>query len=91
MANDTAEARDMLAASRRHPDRVCQLVPNVRQLSASTARYSACSSANALVGDVLSVEVQMLQRGFASFDGELDWRHDPEFSGVNVLNVGGYV
>jgi predicted dehydrogenase len=41
------------------------------------------------VGDVLSVEVQMLQRGFADFDGELDWRHDPEFSGVNVLNVGG--
>ena len=41
------------------------------------------------VGDILSVDVQMLQRGFASFDGELDWRHDPEFSGVNVLNVGG--
>jgi predicted dehydrogenase len=33
--------------------------------------------------------VQMLQRGFANFDGELDWRHDPEFSGINVLNVGG--
>ena len=41
------------------------------------------------VGDVLSVEVQMLQRGFADFDGELDWRHDREFSGYNVLNVGG--
>ncbi len=27
MANNTAEAREMLAASRRHPDRVCQLVP----------------------------------------------------------------
>jgi predicted dehydrogenase len=35
------------------------------------------------------VEIQMLQRGFASFGGELDWRHDPEFSGINVLNVGG--
>ena len=31
----------------------------------------------------------MLQRGFADFDGELDWRHDREFSGYNVLNVGG--
>ena len=31
----------------------------------------------------------MLQRGFASFGGELDWRHDAEFSGINVLNVGG--
>jgi predicted dehydrogenase len=45
--------------------------------------------ADGYVGDILSVEVQMLQRGFANFDGELDWRHDPEFSGINVLNVGG--
>jgi predicted dehydrogenase len=37
----------------------------------------------------LSVEVQMLQRGFANFEGELDWRHDAELSGINVLNVGG--
>jgi predicted dehydrogenase len=40
------------------------------------------------LGDVLSVEVQRLQRGFANFGGELDWRHNPEFSGYNVLNVG---
>jgi predicted dehydrogenase len=41
------------------------------------------------VGDVLSVEVEMVQRGFANFDAALDWRHDPEFSGVNTLNLGG--
>jgi predicted dehydrogenase len=41
------------------------------------------------IGEVLSMEVQMLQRGFANFGGELDWRHNPEFSGINVLNVGG--
>ena len=41
------------------------------------------------VGEVLSADVAMLQRGFADFDGELDWRHDPELSGLNVLNVGG--
>jgi predicted dehydrogenase len=77
----------MLAASLRHPELVCQLVP-----SSGTYRIDRAlqrSLGEGFVGDILSVEVQMLQRGFASFDGELDWRHDPEFSGINVLNVGG--
>ncbi len=87
MANDAAEAREMLAASQRHPAQVCQLVP-----SSGTYRIDRALQrllGERFVGDLLSVEVEMLQRGFASFDGELDWRHDPEFSGINVLNVGG--
>ena len=87
MANDAAEAREMLAASRRHPDLVCQLVPTSGSYRIDRALQRLLGER--YVGDVLSVEVQMLQRGFASFDGELDWRHDPEFSGINVLNVGG--
>ena len=87
MANDAAEAREMLAASQRHPAQVCQLVP-----SSGTYRIDRALQrllGERFVGELLSVEVEMLQRGFASFDGELDWRHDPEFSGINVLNVGG--
>jgi len=87
MANDAAEARDMLAASQRHPNQICQLVP-----SSGTYRIDRALQrllAERYVGDLLSVEVQMLQRGFASFEGELDWRHDAEFSGINVLNAGG--
>jgi predicted dehydrogenase len=87
MANDTAEAREMLAASRRNPELVCQLVP-----SSGTYRIDRALQrllGERYVGEILSVDVAMLQRGFAAFDGELDWRHDPEFSGVNVLNVGG--
>jgi predicted dehydrogenase len=87
MANDAAEAREMLAASQRHPDLVCQLVPTSGSYRIDRALISLL--AGGAVGDVLSVEVQMLQREFANFDGELDWRHDPEFSGINVLNVGG--
>jgi predicted dehydrogenase len=87
MANNAAEAREMLAASRRHPDLVCQLVPTSGSYRIDRALQRLLGER--YVGDVLSVEVQMLQRGFANFDGELDWRHDPEFSGVNVLNVGG--
>ncbi len=40
------------------------------------------------MGDVLSVEVQRLGRGFADLDGPLDWRHNHEFSGLNILNIG---
>ena len=87
MANNAAEAREMLEASRRRPDRVCQLVPTSGSYRIDRALQRSLSEG--YVGDVLSVEVQMLQRGFASFDGELDWRHDPELSGINVLNVGG--
>jgi predicted dehydrogenase len=87
MANNAAEARDMLAASKRHPDLVCQLVPTSGSYRIDRAIQTLL--ANGAVGDVLSAEIQMLQRGFAAFGSELDWRHDPEFSGINVLNVGG--
>ena len=43
---------------------------------------------DAYVGEVLSVELQRLQTRFPAVDGELDWRHDPEFSGYNILNIG---
>lgn len=87
MANDAAEARDMLAASRRRPNLVCQLVPTSQSYRIDRALQSLL--ANGGIGDVLSVEAQMLQRGFANFGGELDWRHDARYSGINVLNVGG--
>ena len=86
MANNAAEAHEMLAASRRQPNLVCQLVPSSSGYSIDRALMSLI--ADGRVGDVLSVEVQRLQRGFAEFGGEFDWRHDPEFSGYNVLNVG---
>ncbi len=86
MANNAAEARDMLAASRRHPNLVCQLVPSSSGYSIDNALRSLL--AGDLLGEVLSVEVQRLQRGFANFGGELDWRHNVEYSGYNVLNVG---
>jgi predicted dehydrogenase len=86
MANNAAEARDMLAASRRHSDLVTMLVPSSSGYSIDRAMLSLISGD--LLGEILSVEVQRLERGFADFGGELDWRHNWEFSGYNVLNVG---
>jgi predicted dehydrogenase len=70
MANTAAEARDMLAASKRHPNQICQLVPTSGSYRIDRALQRLL--AERYVGDVLSVEVAMLQRGFASFEGELD-------------------
>ncbi len=86
MANTAAEAHDMLAASQRHPDRVCMLVPSSSGYSVDRAMLSLIGGD--LLGEILSVDVHRLQRGFAAFGGELDWRHNREFSGINVLNVG---
>jgi predicted dehydrogenase len=86
MANNAAEARDMLAASQRHSNLVCQLVPSSSGYSIDRALQSLLASD--LLGEILSVEVKRLQRGFANFGGPLDWRHNAELSGINVLNVG---
>ena len=86
MANNAKEAHDMLAASRRHPNLVCQLVPSSSGYSVDRALRGLL--ADKVVGDILSVDVQRLERGFAEYGGEMDWRHNAEFSGINVLNVG---
>ena len=86
MANTAQEARDMLAASLRHPDLVCQLVPTSRTYQIDNVLKRMIG--DGYLGEVLSVEMQRLQTRFANFGGDLDWRHDREFSGFNTLNIG---
>jgi predicted dehydrogenase len=87
MANNAAEAHEMLAASKRHANLVCQLVPTSGSYKIDRALQRLVTGGG--IGDVLSMEVQMLQRRFGDFRGPLDWRHDPQFSGLNFLNAGG--
>ena len=86
MANTAQEARDMLAASQRHPDLVCQLVPTSTSYRIDNVLKRMIG--DGYLGDVLSVELQRLQTRFADFGGDLDWRHDRGFSGYNILNIG---
>jgi predicted dehydrogenase len=86
MANNASEAREMLDASQRHPDLVCQLVP-------TSTSYVIDNVLKRLInegfpGEVISVDIQRVGRAFPEFGGELDWRHDIEFSGYNALNIG---
>ena len=86
MTNTAQEARDMLEASLRHPDLVSQLVP-------TSTSYRIDNVLKRMIGDgylgeILSVEAQRLQTRFPQVGGDLDWRHDREFSGYNTLNIG---
>ena len=86
MASTAQEARDMLAASLRHPELVCQLTP-------TSTSYKIDNVLKKLIGDgylgeVLSVEMQRLQTNFADFGGDLHWRQDHALSGYNTLNIG---
>lgn len=98
MANNSAEAREMLAASQRHPELVCQLAPKRSSYPIDNALQRLIRER--YVGEILSVDVQSVdtsivdRRGqpgasFADFNGEYDWRHNPEFSGYNMMDVGG--
>ena len=86
MTNTAQEARDMLEASLRHPDLVSQLVP-------TSTSYRIDNVLKRMIGDgylgeILSVEAQRLQTRFPQVGGDLDWRHNREFSGYNTLNIG---
>lgn len=86
MASTAQEARDMLAASRRHSHLVCQLTP-----TSTTYRIDRVLQrliGEGFLGELLSVELQALQNRFVDRGGELHWRHDWELSGYNTLNIG---
>jgi len=86
MASTAQEARDMLEASRRHADLVCQLTPTSTSYRIDNVLKQMIS--DGFLGELLSVEMQRLQTGFADFGGDLHWRHDWALSGYNTLNIG---
>ncbi len=86
MANDAAEAREMLDASLRHPDLICQLVPTSTSYVIDNVLKRLIGEG--FLGELLSVEVQRVGGSFPDYEGELDWRRDAEFSGYNALNLG---
>ena len=86
MANDAAEAHDMLAASRAHPHLVCQLTPTSTSYTIDNVIKRLIDEGH--LGELLSVDFTSLQNNFADFDGPLHWRHDRALSGYNTLNIG---
>ena len=88
MAMDTAQAKTMLAASRKRPDLVTQIVPGPPTLEVDSTIQSLLASG--YLGKLLSLELNVLQ-GFVNHDSPLHWRQDKTLSGYNILSMGIWV
>ncbi|MFQ6026728.1 MAG: Gfo/Idh/MocA family protein [Dehalococcoidia bacterium] len=86
MASTAQEARDMLEASQKNSDLVCQLTPT--STTYKIDRVIQKLIGEGFLGELLSVEMQALQNRFADLGGNLHWRHDWQMSGYNTLNIG---
>jgi predicted dehydrogenase len=86
MAATAQDAREMLAASRRNPGLVTQIVPS--PLSFKVDYMLQEMIGGGFLGDLISVELQSLGPDFVDATGPLHWRHNRDISGFNILNMG---
>ncbi|MFA7249452.1 MAG: Gfo/Idh/MocA family oxidoreductase [Dehalococcoidia bacterium] len=88
MAMNAAEAREMLEASRRHPDLVAQIVPGPPDLKSwRTVQRLVREGA---LGEVREVHVSILTGAALDPSAPLHWRERSDYSGVNVMAFGIY-
>lgn len=86
MAMNATEAREMLAASRMRDDLVAQLVPAPMDLLVwRTVRRLLRENA---LGTIREAHVDILNGSGVAEGGPLHWRHQTEFSGMNVMTFG---
>lgn len=88
MAMNVTEAKTMLAASRKHPKLVTQIVPGPPTLEVDSTIQSLLASG--YLGRLLSLELNVLQ-GFVDMSAPLHWRQDKTLSGYNILSMGIWV
>ncbi|MBN2383081.1 Gfo/Idh/MocA family oxidoreductase [bacterium] len=86
MAMNAAEAQTMLAAARRHPECIAQLVPAPFTFSYDQTILDLV--ATGFLGDILTVSLRHNGNEFIQFSGPLTWRQDIEYSGFNTLYLG---
>src|SRR5579875_3030648 len=86
MAMNAAEARQMLAAARAHPELTCMIVPSPFSLGvdATIQRHIA----EGYLGEVVAIELHGNAGTFADFTAPLHWRQNRDLSGENVLTLG---
>ncbi len=86
MANDAAQAEQMLAASRAHPDLVSQLVPAPFDFRLGKTIKRLCADGS--LGSILEVHLTLLNGGGLDPEGPLHWRHRTDYSGKNMMQLG---
>jgi predicted dehydrogenase len=86
MATNVAEARAMLAASRAHPELVCQIVPSPLGLRGD--RVVKRLIASGFLGELREVVAIGTSDALADPHTPLSWRQVSELSGLNMLTLG---
>jgi len=86
IAMNAAEARQMLAASHKAPELVCQVVPSPFGLRGGTVVRDMLDEG--YVGEIRDVTVVGMNNVLGGPDTPLHWRQDATLSGLNMLTLG---
>jgi predicted dehydrogenase len=86
MALNAAEAHRMLAAARRYPKLVTQIVPSPYGLKGDAVMKELIQSG--FLGELREVRVYSLSDALADTAAPLSWRQDAALSGYNMLSLG---
>src|SRR5262245_9719814 len=86
MAMNADEAREMLAAARRHPKLVAQIVPSPFGLEGHAVVRELIDGG--YLGELREVAVVHRTPALADPTAPLHWRQDPALSGFNMLTLG---
>jgi predicted dehydrogenase len=89
MANDRAEAEEMLAASRRFPKQVTMLCPPPYGLRGD--RVVKKLLAENFLGQLHTIRLQSFNGNYLNPNAPAHWRQRIEISGLNVMTLGIYV
>jgi predicted dehydrogenase len=89
MAMNADEAKDMLAASERHPGLVAQLVPAPFDFRLGPTITRLINEG--LLGDIHAVSVRVLNGSGLDTSAPLHWRMRSDYSGKNVMTFGIFV
>ncbi|QQO35534.1 Gfo/Idh/MocA family oxidoreductase [Bradyrhizobium diazoefficiens] len=88
MAMNAREAHAMLAASRRNPQLVAQIVPAPYALPVD--RTIADTIASDAIGNLIAVDLRVSSSGNPIADTPLHWLHSRDLCGNNIMALGGW-
>lgn len=86
MSMNATEAQQMLSASQKHPELICQIVPSPFGLTGHQVMKDLI--ANGYLGDLRELHVYDLHGNLADEEAPLAWRQDGSLSGYNMLTLG---
>jgi predicted dehydrogenase len=86
MAMNAREAHAMLAASRRNPSRIAQIVP--APMSLPVDRTISDAIADGTLGDLIAVDLRVSTGDYPNPATPYHWRNNRDFSGNNVMSMG---